>query len=325
MGKKLYFIYNPNAGKHRLRDSLLPIIDIFVKAGYEVTIRPTQEKGDAEKTVLDLGDDYSLVVCAGGDGTLDEVVSGMLRRKKGIPIGFIPAGSTNDFAGSLCIPRNLLKAAKTAVNGFSFTCDVGCFNQRNFVYVAGFGVIADVSYATNQGLKNVLGYPAYIIQGLMSIPKIRPYRLRIEYDDTVIEDDFALGFISNSLSVGGFKNITGTEVVLDDGLFEVTLVKMPANVQNIHELAVTLFNGPKDTGFVRHFQTGKLKVISEKRISWTLDGEFGGKHREVILSNSQRAMQIVIPKDAALPGSAGISPSDLKWVTDYGKARNEGQ
>ena len=174
-GKKLYFLFNPTSGKGRIREHLLEIVDIFTKAGYEVTVHPTQAQGDAQRLTEELADEYDLIVCSGGDGTLDEVVTGLIRRDSLTPVGYIPAGSTNDFAQSLQIPSNMVKAAETVVNGRAFPCDVGAFNDDTFIYVAAFGLFTDVSYQTNQRLKNIFGHAAYVMEGAKRLYDIPSY------------------------------------------------------------------------------------------------------------------------------------------------------
>ena len=179
---------------------------------------------------------YDLVACSGGDGTLDEVVTGMMKREKKVPIGYIPAGTTNDFASSLHISKNMLEAADTVVNGVPFACDVGVFNQDYFVYIAAFGLFTDVSYETKQSMKNVLGHLAYILEGTKRIFNIPSYRIKVTHDGETIEDEFIYGMVTNSRSVGGFKGITGKNVVFDDGKFEVTLFKTPRNPMELNEI-----------------------------------------------------------------------------------------
>ena len=234
MRKQMLFIYNPKAGKAQIRSNLLDIIDVFVKAGYEVTAYPTQSAGDAARAVRERRAGYDMVVCSGGDGTLDEVVAGMMQSTERLPIGYVPAGSTNDFANSLKIPKNMKDAADVVVNGRDFACDVGGFNDTHFIYVAAFGLFTDVSYETKQDLKNVL-------EGVKRLSAIRSYPLRITYDGKVIEDEFLYGMITNSYSVGGFKGITGKNVCLDDGLFEVTLVKKPSLVRDLNGISRQAF------------------------------------------------------------------------------------
>lgn len=294
--KKMLFIYNPRAGKARIRSNLLDIIDIFVKAGFEVTAYPTQQKGDGIKAVTERElDAYELVVCSGGDGTLDEVVTGMMQCSKRTPIGYVPAGSTNDFAGSLQIPKNMIDAAHIIVQGRRFGCDVGVFNDDVFVYIAAFGLFTDVSYETRQDIKNVLGHMAYILEGMKRISNIKSYYMKVAYEDAVIEGDFMFGMVTNSISVGGFKNITGKYVMLDDGEFEVTLIKRPSNPMELNMIMAALLNRNINTECMYCFKTSSLRIISEEEVAWTLDGEFGGKHREISINNQKRALEIMVP------------------------------
>ncbi len=289
---KMLFIYNPKAGKARIRNKLSDILEVFARGGYEITVVPTQGHGDALRTVQDRPKDYDLLVCSGGDGTLDEVVTGMMGSGFPTPIGYIPAGSTNDFGGSLGLPKNMVKAARTIVEGRNFACDVGAFNQDTFVYIAAFGLFTEVSYETAQDMKNVLGYMAYLLEGVKKLSNIRSYPMRVVYGDEVIKDDFIFGMITNSLSVGGFKNITGKNVRLDDGLFEVTLVKRPRNPVELNNTIVSLLNRDIDTNSMYCFRASRLTLEAEEEVAWTLDGEFGGRHREVTVKNLQRAVEI---------------------------------
>lgn len=294
--KKMLFIYNPRAGKARIRSNLLDIIDIFVKAGFEVTAYPTQEKGDGIRAVTERElEPYELVVCSGGDGTLDEVVTGMMQCTKRTPIGYVPAGSTNDFAGSLHIPKNMIEAAQMIVRGKSFGCDVGVFNDDVFVYIAAFGLFTDVSYETRQDIKNVLGHMAYILEGMKRISNIKSYYMKVLYEGTVIEGDFMFGMVTNSVSVGGFKNITGKYVLLNDGEFEVTLIKRPSNPMELNMIMAALLNRDINTECMYCFKTSSLRIISEEEVAWTLDGEYGGRHREISISNQKQALQIMVP------------------------------
>ena len=236
MDKQMLFVYNPKAGKAQIRSNLLDIIDTFVKAGYEVTAYPTQAPGDAVKAVQERRAGYDMVVCSGGDGTLDEVVTGMMKSEERLPIGYVPAGSTNDFANSLKIPKSMLQAADVVVNGRTFACDVGKFNYNIFIYVAAFGIFTDVSYGTPQDTKNVLGHAAYLIEGVRRLPSVRSYPLKITCNGEVIEGEFLYGMVTNSHSVGGFRGITGQNVALDDGLFEVTLIRKPTNPLDINNI-----------------------------------------------------------------------------------------
>lgn len=296
MDKRMLFIYNPKAGKAKIRSRLSDILDIFTAGGYEITVYPTQKKGDATEYMGNREKRYDLIVCSGGDGTLDEVVTGMMRSGFSTPIGYIPAGSTNDFGGSLGLPKNMRSAAQTIVSGRNFACDVGCFNQDVFVYIAAFGLFTEVSYETDQDIKNVLGHMAYLLEGVKSLSGIRSYPMRVSYEDKVIEDDFIYGMITNSLSVGGFKRITGKHVKLDDGVFEVTLIKRPRNPIELNNIMVSLLNRDIDTNAMYCFRTAKLVLESGDNVAWTLDGEYGGSHRKVVIENKHRAMELRIGK-----------------------------
>lgn len=292
MQKKMLFIYNPKAGKAQIRGKLSDILDIFTKAGYEITVHPTQRSQDAMKLVANREPVYDLVVCSGGDGTLDEVVTGMMESGFRTPIGYLPTGSTNDFGGSLALPKNMLKAAEKAVKGHNFACDIGSFNQDIFVYIAAFGLFTEVSYETGQDMKNILGHMAYLLEGVKRLSAIHSYHLRVTCEDRVIEDDFIFGMITNSMSVGGFKRITGKYVKLDDGVFEVTLIKLPRNPLELNNLVVALLDRNIDTNAMYCFRTARLTLESDDSIAWTLDGEYGGSHSHVHIKNLHKAIDI---------------------------------
>ena len=273
---KLLFVFNPRSGKGLIREHLVDIVDVMVKAGYEVTIYTTQAQGDAIKKIKEEAKNYDRVVCSGGDGTLDEVVTGMQQSEVNVPIGYIPAGSTNDFANSLGIPKDMVEAARVAVGDKPFPCDVGYFNGDTFVYVAAFGIFTEVSYKTPQQLKNVLGHAAYILEGAKQLHDIPSFTMQVEHDGEVFQDKFIFGMVTNSISVGGFKGMTGDDVKLDDGVFEVTLIKSPRNPIELNRILASLTNLIDDTDLIYTFKTNDLHIISKDKVAWTLDGEFGG-------------------------------------------------
>lgn len=293
--KKALFIYNPNAGKGLLKPKLSDIIDIIVKAGYEVVVYPTQKYKDAYYKVKTFTEEYDRVICSGGDGTLDEVVTGMMKREKKIPVGYIPTGTTNDFASSLHIPKNLLQAASTAAGGKEFPCDIGRFNGDVFVYIAAFGLFTDVSYETKQEMKNVLGHLAYVLEGAKRLFNIPSYKVKVTHDDEVIEDEFVYGMVTNSRSVGGFRNLVGKQVGFDDGVFEVTLIKTPKNPIELQEIIAALMIQQMDSKYMYTFKSGRIMFESIEEIPWTLDGEFGGEHDEVVIENLNKELQIMVP------------------------------
>ncbi len=296
MKKRIFFVFNMHAGKARIKTKLSDILNTFTEKGYEVTAYPTQYAGEAVLRIEALEDGYELVVCSGGDGTLDEVVTGMMRRpeEKRIPIGYIPAGSTNDFAKSLGLPQKMEDAAARIMAGKRFPCDIGAFNQDYFVYIAAFGIFTDVSYQTDQQMKNVLGHMAYILEGMKRLTNITSYKMKLRWEDREVEDDFLFGMVTNSRSVGGFKSIIGTEVVLDDGVFEVTFIKRPKNLLELNETLTALVLAEIDERYMYSFRTSRLTVEAEAEVPWTLDGEYGGDHRAAVIENRKQALEFIV-------------------------------
>ena len=291
--KNLLFIVNPSAGRKHIKGRLFEIVDIFVKAGYEVRVYPTQAKQDAIRLISEEGWLYSLIVCAGGDGTLDEVVTGLMKCGADTPVGYIPCGTTNDFARSLGIPKDPIRAAKRIVKYDPIPIDVGSFNGDYFVYVAAFGAFTAVTYTTPQEYKNHLGHMAYVLEGIRSIPNLTSYHLKVTYDDNVIEDDFFIGMITNSLTVGGFQNPNSKITELDDGLYEVLLVKYPGNPIDFQATVSAYLLGDINSDYMYQFKTNRLVIESEEEIQWTLDGEYGGGTRYAEVENLQHAMRII--------------------------------
>lgn len=292
--KKLLFIFNPKSGKSLIKHHLVEIVDIMVKAGFDVTIYSTQERGDATRKVMEDGAKFDRIVCSGGDGTLDEVVTGMRNIHLHIPLGYIPAGSTNDFARSLGISGEMEEAAKVAVSDHIFTCDVGKFNDDTFVYIAAFGLFTEISYETPQELKNVLGHLAYILSAAKSLAAIPNYLMQIDVEGQRIQDKFIYGMITNSTSVAGFQGMTGKNVKLDDGEFEVTLIKSPTNLVELNEIIACLTNLIDDSNLIYSFKAKDIHILSKEKIAWTLDGEFGGNHDEVRILNLCKKVDIVV-------------------------------
>ena len=292
MSQKLLFFFNPHSGQGQIKNNLVDIVDIMVKAGYDVTIYTTQARADATRKVMEEAANFDRIVCSGGDGTLDEVVTGLIKSDTNTPIGYIPAGSTNDFANSLGIPKEMVKAAEVAVGKNPFPCDIGDFNSDTFVYVAAFGLFTEVSYKTSQQLKNIFGHVAYIMEGAKHLHDILSYNMQVEYEGHVFQDEFIYGMVTNSVSVGGFKGMTGTDVKLDDGVFEVTLIKKPHNPIELNEILACLTNMIDDSDLIYSFKTNEVKITAREQIAWTLDGEFGGEHEEVIIRNLNKRVTI---------------------------------
>lgn len=292
--KKMLFIFNPFSGKAQIKSKLFEIIDVFVKGGYEVIVHPTQAVGDGFEKTKELAPQVDLVVCSGGDGTLDEVVSGLMEVDQRVPIGYIPAGSTNDFANSLSISKDMVQAAKDIIEGNLYSCDVGAFNNDSFVYIAAFGLFTDVSYETDQHMKNILGHLAYLLEGSKRIWNVPTYWIKVEANGETFEGEYIYGMVTNAKSVGGFKNLPGQDVRLDDGLFEVTLIKRPKNPLELNEIIASLLMHEDHTDLIDSFKTDRIIIESNQEISWTLDGEYGGDHGYVCIEARKHAMELVL-------------------------------
>jgi len=292
--KKCLFVFNPHSGKEQIKPKLLQIIDIFTKAGYDVTAYPTQAREDAYHKLLEDGNAYEHIICSGGDGTLDETVSGIIKANLDTNLGYIPAGSTNDFAHSLGIPKDMIKAADIAVNGEPILVDVGNLNGKTFVYVAAFGIFTDVSYQTDQGLKNMLGHAAYILEGAKSLNRVKTYKVKVTTDDETYEGEWIYGMVSNSKYVGGMKILNGRHTELDDGVFEMTLIKAPKNPIEWNETLGCLVIGEADGKNVITARTSKITFEFDNAAPWTVDGEFGGEYKEVIIKNLARKIAIMV-------------------------------
>ena len=299
MAKKLLFVFNPFAGKGLVKENLCDLIDIFTKHDYEVTAYPTQAAQDGYNKVKSDAENYDFIVASGGDGTLSETVKAMMEIDKKIPLGYIPAGSTNDFAASMGISKKMTEAAEEIRNGVPFKCDIGEFNGNYFIYVAAFGAFTDVSYETPQDKKNTFGHMAYIMEAIKRLPKITGHQMTVEHDGEVIEGNFILGLITNTESVGGMKKLISDGVCYDDGFYEVTLVKTPSNPIALQKtITDTLFNKLTNEKCFITFRTSKVTFKSEEEISWTLDGEAGGTHNQVEIKNHKQALTIMIaPND----------------------------
>ena len=295
MKKKVLFIVNPKSGKGSIRSKLLDIVDIFVKAEFDLTLYISQSAGDARAKAKEVEGRYELVICSGGDGTLDEVISGMMECEKRSAIGYIPCGSTNDFAHSLKIPTSMTKAAEHIAAWMEFPCDIGRFNDDYFVYIGAFGLFTDVSYETSQDVKNVLGHLAYILEGMKKLTEIKSYPMKVESEEMTVEGNFLFGMVTNSTSVGGFRNITGKHVHLDDGVFEVTLIKTPQNILELNEIIQAVIAGKSENNkYFYQFRSKAVKFISGDPVAWTLDGEFGGYHEVVDVKNDKQALSLLV-------------------------------
>ena len=294
--KTMLFIMNPFAGQKRANRVLPDILLLFSQAGYDIHTVMTTGTGAATRAAQSQGGDVDLVVCCGGDGTLNETITGLLRAGVQTPLGYIPTGTTNDFAASLGLSHNPVQAAKDILEGEVHAYDAGRFGERYFSYVASFGAFTRSSYIVPQNIKNALGHTAYVLGGISELSQIRNEHIRMDIDGEIVEDDFLFGAICNSTSVGGFKGMTGKDVLLDDGVFEVTLIKKPKNPIELNEIIASLINLVDDTDMIYSFKTSEVRFTAKNTIPWTLDGEFGGDHEEVVVKNLCRAVEIMVPQ-----------------------------
>lgn len=296
--KTLLFIYNPAAGKAKITSALGEVTALFQKENWLVTLYATKAAGDAVEAVQKLGGQYDRIVCSGGDGTLSEVVTGLIHGGLNQPLGYLPAGSTNDFSKTLHLPANLHKAAEVAAAGEPFACDMGQFNDTHiFVYVAAFGLFTNVAYETPQEVKQVLGHAAYVLKGIRSLTDITSYPMTIEHDGTVEEGNFIYGMVSNSVSVGGFQGMKNHDVILDDGKFEVLLVETPTSLAELNAIIAALLARTPNAK-VRSFQTSHIAFHCNTPVAWTLDGEYGGDHEDTYVEILPQAVRMIRGEDA---------------------------
>lgn len=294
--RSILFLVNPHAGRSEIRGKLLEVIQIFSEGGFEVTVRPTLYPGEIPKILRRSAGRFDIVVCCGGDGTLNETLNGLMPLSVRPPLGYLPGGTVNDFAASLGIPRSPTEAAQTIVRGDSCRIDVGRFAERYFSYIAAFGAFTEVSYQTPQQSKLLLGRTAYILEGIKRLPELKAYPMRVEGDGFSCEGDFLFGMVSNSSSVGGFRLGDRQRVSMTDGLLEVTLVRNPQNVSQLTAVINSILRQDFDSEFVHSFKSAHARFVSPNAVPWTLDGEFGGSPGEVSVSVASRAIRVFCPK-----------------------------
>ena len=295
--KEMLFIVNPKAGRTTLKNCLVDVIDIFCKNDFNVRVYITQGVGDASRVVEEEGDRYDLIVCAGGDGTLGNTVAGFMESGLRKPLGYIPCGTTNDYAKSLEIPKESIEAAERIVKALPFSVDIGDMNGNYFVYVAAFGIFSDTSYATPQNMKNILGHAAYVLQGIKSLVNVPTYNLKIEFDGQVYTGEFIYGMISNSVSIGGYRSIASKGVEFDDGLFEVVLVRKIQTPADLQRIINALLLGDTNEKNMLAFRANHIIIESDTPIAWSLDGEYGGDTTNAEISIHNKAVDLLVQAD----------------------------
>ena len=293
MDKTLLFIVNPRAGKTKSSAPLFDAVATFGRAGYLVRVMLTQAAGDAARFAAQWGGDYDLVVCAGGDGTLNETLSGLMQLENRPPVGYLPNGSTNDFAASLRIPSSVQQAARAAVEGTPHPLDLGAHNDRYFSYVASFGAFTKASYSASQETKNALGHLAYLIEGVKNLQTLRPYPMRFEADGQLFEGDYLFGAISNSTSIAGLVKLDGDLVKLNDGLLEVLLIRYPQSLDELGRIAISLNMQNYDNPAITLIQARRVRVENPEHTPFTLDGEYGSDDQEIVIENVPGAIRLL--------------------------------
>ncbi len=291
---RVLLIVNPHSGLQKLRNHLLEIVDIYSKAGKELTVMTTQRGGDAARIARDYGGQFEKVVCSGGDGTFNETVSGLMELSERPLLGYIPAGTTNDFAVSMNLSTSLSKAAQQTISGEEKTIDIGRFNGRYFSYVASFGAFTGASYSTPQNIKNTIGHLAYLIEGVNDLSNIRPYHVRVETAEQTLEGDYLFGAVSNSTSLGGLLKLGKQYVDMNDGLFEVLLVKKPAKASELQKIISGLLTQQYDGKNVTLFSSNEVTFHMEETIPWSLDGEYEPGTKDVHIENIRDAIRIMV-------------------------------
>lgn len=293
--KDLMLIVNPAAGKGSYKVNFGEALNLLDSGGYRTTVYFTKGPGEASAFAAEHGGDYDTVACIGGDGTLSEVMAGLMQLPSPPALGYIPMGTANDVATTLNLPKNdTLGAVKRIISGQPHPYDVGGFGaEQYFAYIAAFGAFTEASYATPQSQKKALGHMAYVLQGAASLARIEPIEARIEYDGGVIEDRFLYGSMSNSTSVAGMLRLPERLVGLGDGMSELFLVKYPDSVEGLTDIATAFISQSFESNYVSFLHTTRAKFSFEKDVAWTRDGEDGGATREIELINYPHALNFI--------------------------------
>lgn len=296
--KKILLIVNPCSGRAKMKNELLEVVSIFSSGGYEVTVYPTKERTDATKKVETLSeDDYDIIVVCGGDGTLNEVITGLMNSSLNITLGYIPSGTLNEWSSGLNISKSIPTAAKDILNGEEISLDIGSFNGKYFSYTASFGAFTEASYSAPQDIKNVFGQAAYFFEGVKSLGNIKAIHLKFKCDDREIEDDFLFGAVSNSMSVGGIVKFDTTKVKLNDGSFEVVLIRKPDNILKLQPVIDGLLKQDLNREGIEFFHTKQVEVLGADGVSWTLDGEYAPGEDKIEIKNLHSAIRLIVPKN----------------------------
>lgn len=295
--KRLLLLVNPRSGTAKMKSELLPVVCIFSDAGYEVTVYTTKKQGDATSYISTIEQEkYERIVVCGGDGTLNEVITGMMRSGLKCTLGYIPAGTLNEWSSGLHISRNIQQAARDILDGEEHNLDIGMFGDKYFSYTASFGAFTSASYSVPQDVKNVLGQAAYLFEGIKNLGNIKPIPLCLEANGRKIEGNFLFGAISNSLSLGGVVKFKESVVTLNDGLFEILLVHNPGNIVQFQSIVDGVLRQDFDRDGIEFLHAKEVKLSKASDIDWTLDGEFSPGAEEILVKNIPNAIRLILPK-----------------------------
>ncbi len=296
MNKNIFLIANPKSGRAKIKNELMGIVDIFTRAGFSVTVHPTAARGEAITVMANLRDYFGTVVCCGGDGTLNEVINGLMQNKNRYRLGYIPSGTLNEWSSGLKISHIPKTAASDIINGQIKPLDIGIFGGRYFSYTACFGAFTSASYSAPQNIKNAIGQPAYFFEGIKSLAQIKPSYLKFDVDGESVEGNFIFGSISNSVSMGGVIKLNVEDIKLDDGLFEMLLIENPDNLFQFQEILDSIIRQQYTTPKIKFFKAKNITVYGSSGTDWTLDGEYAKGSEIIEIKNINKAIDFIVPK-----------------------------
>lgn len=290
---KLLMIVNPVSGKKKIRPVLLDILNRFEAEGWDITVSVTQRRGYASETVAARVKEFDRVVCCGGDGTLNEVIHGLMAAGSDVPVGYIPSGSTNDFANCVGLSGTPIKAAEHILGGEIYPLDIGRFNESYFSYIASFGAFSATSYNVSQSSKNVFGHLAYVFGGIADLKNISAIHAEVETPERTCEGEYAFGGVMNSTSIGGMVKLNKALVDMNDGQFEVLLVKMPKNIFELNKIVLSLTASNFDNPLFEFFKASEVTFRFQNEIPWSLDGEYRNGGTTVTIQNIHSGLRLI--------------------------------
>lgn len=299
MKHNTFLVVNPRSGRAKIKNELLEVINILSSAGHEVTVYPTKYPGDATNKLASLSGDFDTIVCCGGDGTLNEVITGMMSNKNNYVLGYIPAGTLNEWSSGLKISKKATVAASDIAGRNIIPLDIGSFNDLYFTYTASFGAFTEASYGAPQDIKNILGQAAYLIEGIKAVGNIKPIHLKFVIDGEIIEDDFLFGSISNSMSVGGVVKFDKKTVALNDGMFEVMLIRNPATIADLNDIIDGILKKDLNRKNIDFLHAKQVEIFGANGVSFTLDGEKAEGQDYIKAENLHSAVNFIVPEQTA--------------------------